>query len=175
MVVSRGWAASRGAGGIVSAVLAPVLPPLPPIDGAAALVQPRVLGRQLRAGHDADARAARGPGPRGTHAWVEEAGRPAAAERIPPHVRRVADAAVAAGVVRRGGFAGELLERYTFGLGDQERGDRAAEHEEGKDLHQAVEPGRAGGAGLAVRRGVLDQEGRRDDLGHDGTDLAHGG
>lgn len=63
----------------------------------------------------------------------EEPGRLAPAEEPEPpgpHRRRCANAAVSPGVVRRGFFAGELLERDAFRLGDEERYEESKKHEE---------------------------------------------
>ncbi len=65
----------------------------------------------------------------------------------------------------------QLLEGLALGLGDQQRGKDAAQHEEGEDLHDVVEPGRGvGGCGRAS-----GAEGPEDDLGDDGADFARGG
>lgn len=98
-----------------------------------------------------------------------------AAEGVPPAPgERFDDAAVAAGVVRGGALARELLEGVALGLGDEEGDEEAGEHKEGEDLHQPVDPGGAGEP-LAVRRRALLHQRDRDDLGQDGADLAHGG
>lgn len=40
-------------------------------------------------------------------------------------------------------FAVEFLKRFAFCFRDEKRGEDAAEHEEGEDLHDVVEPGGA--------------------------------
>ena len=65
----------------------------------------------------------------------------------------------------------QLLERATLRLRDEQSGEDAAEHEEGEDLHDVVEPGRVVGA----RGGAADAERAEDALGDDGADFARGG
>jgi hypothetical protein len=67
-------------------------------------------------------------------------------------------------------LAGKLLESLALGLGDEEGGEAAQQHEEGVYLHDVVEPRalvRGGGATCAERAD--------EDLGDDGADLAGGG
>lgn len=47
----------------------------------------------------------------------------------------------AAVAVMEGLLAGEFLQSQTFGFGDEEGDQRAAEHEAGEDLHEVREPG----------------------------------
>lgn len=90
-------------------------------------------------------------------------------------VRRVVDAGHAtceSGVVfgSTGDLTGQLLEGLTLGLGDEKGGEDAAQHEQGVDLHDVVEPGAlVGGSGAA------GAEGSDEDLGDDGADLTGGG
>ena len=63
----------------------------------------------------------------------------------------------------------EVLERPAVGLGQEEGGEEAGEHEEGEELEDVGDP--VVGAGLAAD--VL-QPGEAD-LGDDGTELARGG
>ena len=63
-----------------------------------------------------------------------------------------------------------MLERQALGLRDEEGGEDTAEHEEGVDLEDVVEPrGGVGGGGAA------DAEGTDEGLGDDGADFARGG
>lgn len=43
-------------------------------------------------------------------------------------------------------LARQFLKRLSLRLGDQQRGEQAAQHEKRKDLHDVIEPGRVGGA-----------------------------
>ena len=62
----------------------------------------------------------------------------------------------------------QLLQRLPLRLGNQQGGEDAAQHEERKDLHHVVEPGRVGGAwGSAFLA-----EGAKDTLSDDGADFA---
>lgn len=70
-----------------------------------------------------------------------------------------------------GNLTGQLLERATLGLGDEQSGEDTAEHEEGEDLHDVVEPGRVVGA----RGSTAGAERAEDDLGDDGADFTRGG
>ncbi|KAH9822789.1 dnaJ homolog-like protein subfamily C member 21 [Teratosphaeria destructans] len=72
-------------------------------------------------------------------------------------------------------LAGELLEGETLGLGDEEGGEAAEQHEEGEDLHDVVEPGGGRGGGVGVAGLGAGAEGAEDDLGDDGAELAGGG
>ena len=74
-------------------------------------------------------------------------------------------------VGRSGHLAGQLLERLPLRLGDEQCGEDTAQHEERKDLHHVVQPGRVGRAGWRT----LLTERAEDALGHDGADLAAGG
>lgn len=76
------------------------------------------------------------------------------------------------GVVIRGAgdLARQLLEGATLGLGNQQGGEDAAEHEEGEDLHHVVEPGR-----VVARVGAADAERAEDALRDDGSHFAGGG
>ena len=68
-------------------------------------------------------------------------------------------------------FTRELFEGLALGLRDQEGGENTAQHEEGEDLHDVVEPwggGRAWGCAFGSERA-------EDDLGDDGTDFAGSG
>jgi len=74
-------------------------------------------------------------------------------------------------IVRRAGnLTGQLLEGATLRLGDEQGGEAAAEHEEGEDLHDMVEPGRVVAGG-----GAANAEGTEDALRDDGPDFARGG
>lgn len=83
---------------------------------------------------------------------------------------RVLSVAGGFGVVvgRARDLAGELLEGLALGLGDQEGGEDAAEHEEGEDLHDVVDPG----GRVVLGRVALGLEGAEHALGDDGADLA---
>lgn len=70
-----------------------------------------------------------------------------------------------------GHLARQLLERLPLRLGDEQRGEDTAQHEEREDLHDVVQPGRVGRAGWRT----LLTERAEDTLGHDGADLAAGG
>lgn len=149
-------------------------------------------GDELRRGHDAEARGGRGAGtpagPAGAVVVVVEAGGPAGAAEaeelagVPPGAREVEalDAAVAAVVVARVRLTGELLERDALGLGDEQRHERAEEHEERKELQEAVEERRARVVAVAVLGGGGDgrvpasEERDADALRDDGAKLAHG-
>ncbi len=74
-------------------------------------------------------------------------------------------------ISRAGHLTGQLLERLALSLGDQQGGENTAEHEEGEDLHDVVEPGRGG----AAWGGAAGPKGAEDDLGDDGADFARGG
>ena len=84
----------------------------------------------------------------------------------------LATVAVEVGVVLggTGNLASELLEGLALGLRDEKRGEDTAEHEEGEDLEDVVEPRRGVGGG-----GTANTEGTDKDLSDDGTDLARGG
>ena len=72
-------------------------------------------------------------------------------------------------IVRRpGNLPGKFLEGLALRLGDQQRGEGTAEHEQREDLHDVVEPGGGGGSG---GRAAL-AEGAEDALGDDGADFA---
>lgn len=71
-------------------------------------------------------------------------------------------------VGRSGDFAGQLLEGLALRLGDQQRREDAAQHEQREDLHDVVEPG----GGVLLGRVALDPEGTEDRLRDDGADLA---
>lgn len=71
-------------------------------------------------------------------------------------------------VSRTRDLAGQLLERLPLRLRDQKRGEDTAEHEERKDLHDVVEPGR-GGRPWGCAPGPERPE---DALGDDGADLS---
>ena len=68
-------------------------------------------------------------------------------------------------------LARQLLERLALRLGDERGGADAAQHEQGVDLHDVVEPGRRVGA----RDGAARAQRADDHLGDDGADLARGG
>lgn len=68
-------------------------------------------------------------------------------------------------------LARQLLERLPLRLGDQQRGEDTAEHEQRKDFHDVVEPWRRIGRG----RVTPNTEGPEDNLGDDGADLTGGG
>ncbi len=68
-------------------------------------------------------------------------------------------------------LAGEFLEGLAFGLGDQKSGEAAAQHEEGENLHDVVEPGRRVGLGDMA----LGSERAEDALRDDGAHLARRG
>ena len=70
-----------------------------------------------------------------------------------------------------GHLACQFLERLPLRLGDEQRGEDTAQHEEREDLHHVVQPGRVGRAGWRT----LLTERAEDALGHDGADLAAGG
>lgn len=76
------------------------------------------------------------------------------------------------GVVFRGAgdFACELLERLALGFGDQESGEDAQQHEQGKDLQDVVQPG----AGVGLGR-TASAERSESGLCDDGTDFARCG
>lgn len=66
-----------------------------------------------------------------------------------------------------GDLASELLKSLALGLGDEKRSEDTAQHEEGEDLDDVVQPWRGvGGSGTA------DTERTDQDLGDDGTDLS---
>lgn len=69
-----------------------------------------------------------------------------------------------------GNLASKLLEGLALGLGDEERGEDTAKHEESEDLEDVVEPRRGVGLG-----GTANTERTNDDLSNDGTDLTGGG
>lgn len=69
-----------------------------------------------------------------------------------------------------GNLTSKLLEGLALGLGDEERGEDTAKHEESEDLEDVVEPRRGVGLGSAANTERTD-----DDLGDDGTDLTRGG
>nr|POE48707.1 hypothetical protein CFP56_38803 [Quercus suber] len=73
-----------------------------------------------------------------------------------------------------GDLAGELLEGEAFGLGDEEGGEEAEQHEEREDLQDVVEPGRLVGGGDGGV-GAPGAERTDEDLGDDGADLARRG
>lgn len=74
-------------------------------------------------------------------------------------------------IIRRSGnLTGQFLEGLALRLGDEEGGDDTAEHEEGEDLHDVVEPGGGGG----TRWGAAGAEGTEDALGDDGANFARG-
>jgi hypothetical protein len=82
---------------------------------------------------------------------------------------------VAATVIRSAGdFAGEFLEGPALGLGNEEGGEETAQHEEGKNLHDVVDPGR-GTFACGIRLCASSAERSEYDLGNDGTDFARGG
>jgi hypothetical protein len=89
-------------------------------------------------------------------------------------IRGVVNAGHAAGesgVVFRstGDFTGQLLEGLALGLGDEEGGEDTAEHEQGVDLHDVVEPGALVGGCCAAGAERSDE-----DLGDDGADFTGG-
>lgn len=67
-------------------------------------------------------------------------------------------------------LAGELLEGLALGLGDEEGGEDTAEHEQGVDLHDVVEPG-----ALVGWSGAASAKGSDEDLGDNGADFSGGG
>ena len=67
-----------------------------------------------------------------------------------------------------GDLASEFLEGLALGLGDEKGGEDAAQHEQGEDLHDVVEP-RGGVFGCWV---ALGSQGPEHDLRDDGADLA---
>lgn len=73
------------------------------------------------------------------------------------------------GVILLGAWnlSSELLESLALGLGDEEGGEDADEHEESEDLHDVVEPWGAVGGGSTA--GVQGAEG---DLSDDSANLA---
>jgi len=82
-------------------------------------------------------------------------------------VRRVVNArhtACKSGVVlrRAGHLAGQLLESLALGLRDEKGGEDTAQHEQGVDLHDVVEPGALVGGSCAT-----GAEGADQDLGDD--------
>jgi hypothetical protein len=91
-------------------------------------------------------------------------------------IRRVVDARHAttckSGVVfgSTGDLAGQLLESLALGLGDEESGEDTAQHEQGVDLHDVVEP-----RALVCGSCAADAEGSDENLGDDGANLAGGG
>lgn len=62
----------------------------------------------------------------------------------------------------------QILQRFPLRLRDQEGGEEAAEHEEGEDLHDVVEPGRIVGSGGCTSLA----KGPQNDLRDDGADFA---
>lgn len=73
-------------------------------------------------------------------------------------------------VGRARNLTSKFFESLAFRLGDQQRREDTAEHEESKDLHDVVEP--RGGVGLGRATGTQRTE---DALRDDGTDFAGGG
>ena len=69
-----------------------------------------------------------------------------------------------------GNLASKLLEGLALGLGNEERGEDTAEHEESEDLEDVVQPRRSVGGS-----GATNTEGSNNDLSDNGTDLARGG
>jgi hypothetical protein len=67
-------------------------------------------------------------------------------------------------------LAGKLLESLALGLGDEEGGEAAQQHEEGVYLHDMVEP-----RALVRGGGTTRTERADEDLGDDGADLAGSG
>lgn len=68
----------------------------------------------------------------------------------------------------------ELFESFALRFRDEQSGKDAQQHEEGKDLHDVVEPwgrGRTGGAGFCAAGSERAKDGLRDD----GTNLARSG
>jgi len=71
---------------------------------------------------------------------------------------------------RSGNLTSELFESLALGLWNEERGEDTAQHEEGEDLHDVVDPwGRIGGSG------TTGSEWSNKSLGNDRSDLASGG
>lgn len=68
-------------------------------------------------------------------------------------------------------LASQLFQRLPRRLGDEEGGKQTAQHEEGNDLHDVVQPRRAGGARARCWRPDGAQR-PEDDLGDDGAHLA---
>lgn len=71
-------------------------------------------------------------------------------------------------------LASELLERLALRFRDQEGGEQTAEHKEGENLHDVVQPGRGGLAGCACDC-AAGAERAEDALGDDGADLSGSG
>jgi hypothetical protein len=67
-------------------------------------------------------------------------------------------------------LASKLLESLALGLGDEESGEAAQEHEQSVDLHDVVEPW-----GLVLRSSSTCAEGTNEHLGDDGANLAGSG
>ena len=72
---------------------------------------------------------------------------------------------------RAGHLASKLLESLALGLGNEEGGEDTAQHEEGVDLHDVVEPR----VGVGLCRVAASAEGTDEHLGDDGADLASSG
>ncbi len=89
---------------------------------------------------------------------------PPVVDRAVPNIRRVV-------VTRPRHLARQLLERLALGLGDEERGEDAAQHEQRKDLHDVVEPGGCGGAWWSAALAQRAEDALRDD----GANFAGGG
>lgn len=70
-----------------------------------------------------------------------------------------------------GNLTSKLLEGLALGLGDKERGEDTAKHEQSEDLEDVVEPRGLVTGGL----GTTDTERSNDNLGNDGTDLTGSG
>lgn len=88
--------------------------------------------------------------------------------RVLADVRNASELGVVLGST--GNFTGELLEGLALGLGDEEGGEAAEQHEEGEDLEDVVEPWRGVGLGHTT-----SSERGNGSLGDNGTDLAGGG
>lgn len=130
-----------------------------------------LLGQQIWGGHDAIALAAAQDAGAGAAVPVG-AGRLAAREGVE---------GARALLLHGEGFsvsevllACDLFEGAALGFRKEEGDEGATEHEEREDLHEVVQPGRAGVA-LTALGGAFREERRGDDLGNDGTDLAAGG
>ena len=70
-----------------------------------------------------------------------------------------------------GNLASKLLKSLALGLGNEKGGEDTAQHEEGEDLHDVVEPRRRIGGGWVT----LGSERSEDSLSNNGADLARGG
>jgi len=67
-------------------------------------------------------------------------------------------------------FTSQLFESFALGLWDEEGGEDTAQHEEGEDLHDVVDPWRGIGCG-----GAAGSERSNESLSDDSTDFSCGG